>query len=138
MGLLNAPMTPKMKADLERMNALHAELEQLETKYADTIRIPGVQRVRNVAFIDTEKVIGDSDYDIDEYWQITCDNATDFDCISCKSDLKDGAKIDTVLEQIRKTREIYEKFENIIEQQKQLGAKYVVHRCEPCDFDWDV
>ena len=30
MGLLNAPMTPKMKADLERMNALRAELEQLE------------------------------------------------------------------------------------------------------------
>ena len=65
MGLLNAPMTPKMKADLERMNALRAELEQLETEYADAIRIPGVQRVRNVAFIDTEKVIGDSDYDID-------------------------------------------------------------------------
>lgn len=137
MGLLNAPMTPKMKADLERMNALRAELEQLETEYADAIRIPGVQRVRNVAFIDTEKVIGDSDYDIDEYWQITYDNATDFDCISCKSDLEDGAKIDTVLEQIRKTREIYEKFENIIEQQKQLGVKYVVHRCEPGDFDWD-
>lgn len=138
MGLLNAPMTPKMKADLERMNALRAELEQLETEYADAIRIPGVQRVRNVAFIDTEKVIGDSDYDIDEYWQITYDNATDFDCISCKSDLEDGAEIDTVLEQVRKTREIYEKFENIIEQQKQLGAKYVVHRCEPGDFDWDV
>ena len=41
MGLLNAPMTPKMKADLERMNALRAELEQLETEYADAIRIPG-------------------------------------------------------------------------------------------------
>ena len=31
-------MTPKMKADLERMNALRAELEQLETEYADAIR----------------------------------------------------------------------------------------------------
>ena len=100
MGLLNAPMTPKMKADLERMNALRAELEQLETEYADAIRIPGVQRVRNVAFIDTEEVIDDSDYEIDEYWQITYDNATDFDCISCKSDLEDGAEIDSVLEYI--------------------------------------
>lgn len=137
MGLLNTPMTPKMKADLERMNMLRAELEQLETEYADAIRIPGVQRVRNVAFIDTEKVINDSDYDIDEYWQITYDDATDFDCISCKSDLEDGAKIDNVLEKIRKTKEIYEKFENILEQQKQLGAKYVVHRCDPDEFDWD-
>ncbi len=97
----------------------------------------GVQRVRNVAFINTEDVIDDSDYEIDEYWQITYDNATDFDCISCKSELEDGAEIDSVLEQIRKTKEIYEKFENIIEQQKQLGAKYVVHRCKPGDFDWD-
>ena len=116
---------------------IRENLEQLETEYADAIRIPGVQRVRNVAFIDTEKVIGDSDYGIDEYWQITYDNVPDFDRISCKSDLKDGAEIDTVLEQVRKSREIYEKFENIIEQQKQLGAKYVVHRCEPGDFGWD-
>ncbi|MBQ6629659.1 MAG: hypothetical protein IJH65_12705 [Methanobrevibacter sp.] len=137
MELLNAPMTPKMKADLERMNALRAELEQLETEYVDAIRIPGVQRVRNVAFINTEDVIDDSDYEMDEYWQITYDNATDFDCISCKSDLEDAAEIDSVLELIRKSKEIYEKFENILEQQKQLGAKYVVHRCEPDDFDWD-
>ena len=137
MGLLNAPMTPKMKADLERMNALRAELDQLETEYADALRIPGVQRVKNVAFINTEDVIGDSDYEMDEYWQITYDDATDFEYISCKSDLEDGAEIDSVLEQIRKSKEIYEKFENILEQQKQLGAKYVVHRCEPGNFDWD-
>ena len=137
MGLLNTPISPKMKADLERMNTLRAELEQLETEYADAIKMPGVKRVRNVAFVDTAEIINDSDYEIDEYWQITYDNATDFDCISCKSDLEDGAQIDTVLEQIRKTKEIYENLEAVLEQQKQLGAKYVVHRCEPGDFDWD-
>ena len=99
--------------------------------------MPGVKRVRNVAFVDTSELIDDSDYEIDEYWQITYDNATDFDCISSKSDLDDGAGIDDVLKQIRKTKEIYENLEAVLEQQKQLGAKYVVHRCEPGDFDWD-
>lgn len=137
MGLLNTPITPKMKADFERMRQLREELAHLESEYAETMRVPGVKRVRNVVFLDTEKIIDNSDYEIDEYWQTNMDDATDFDCISCKSDLEDGAEIDKVIKLVRDQKEIYAKFEEILEQQKELGAEYVVHRCEPDDFDWE-
>lgn len=137
MALLNMHITPEMKAEIAHMDQLRKELEQLEEKYSGMFNSNGVTRVKDIIFVDPDAIINDSNYEMDEYLSLSWSDAVDFSCVTEKTDLDDTCKIDSVLKHIKKVKEIYTSFEELLTQQKELGAKYMVAGCEPDEFNFN-